>query len=244
MADQNVVVSGGSLAGQSLADFHGPVNAINPVGSWDLNGNLVSVYGASLSLVAGTSLWSPAAALGAEAFAFNAASRLSQARQAALALTGAITVSVMVNVQALHASRAVIMEFALAGETLASNTLWRIGLSAGNRLHWFHEYGNGSNAQYDSTIVLPVGRWVHVLCTRAANGTSIKFYIDGIERDSATLASAPAGGTSALLSIGGHQGDFEFLTGMVSTPTVYGFQLGASQIESIANIVVPPELRP
>lgn len=243
MADQNVVVSGEGFAGQALAAFHGPINAINPVAAWDLNGDTTAQYGTNMALAAGTALYSPAAVLGEEAFAFDGASRLSQAHIANLQLIGAVTLACLVNIQKIHTARGAFLEYSSPGETLATNTLWRMGATVGNRLQWFHEYGNGSNEIYDSNIVIPIGQWTHVACTRSASGRSVNFYINGILRDSHTFTNAPSGGTSAFASIGSHGGGFEEATAIISTPVVYNFQLGNAQVLELANTTLPPELR-
>lgn len=244
MADQNVVVSGGSLAGQSLAAFHGPISAINPVAAWDLDGDLVAQYGTNMTLAEGTALYSPAANLGKECFAFDGATRASQAHVANLALVGAVTLAALVNVQKIHTgARAAVLDYAGGGEAQNLNTLWRMGLGVGNRLQWFHEYGLGSNELYDSDIVIPIGQWTHILCTRSASGKSINFYVNGILRDSHTFVNAPDGGSLAFASIGAHSGATEFFTGIISTPVVYNFALGSTQALELAQTTLPPELR-
>lgn len=244
MADQNIVIAGGALKGQALAAFHGPISAINPLAAWDLDGDTNAQYGTNMALAEGTALYSPAANLGKECFAFNGLTRLSQAHVANLALVGAVSIACLVNPQKIHTgARAGIMDYAGGGEAQSLNTLWRMGLGVGNRLQWFHEYGAGANELYDSDIVVPIGQWTHILCTRAANGKSVNFYVNGILRDSNTFLNAPDGGSLAFASIGAHSGATEFFTGIVSTPVVYGFALGTAQALELAQTTLPPELR-
>lgn len=126
---------------------------------------------------------------------------------AALAVTGDITIQAIVELYASPASGSFVVSFTTSGETLATNTLYQFGWNGSGQLRWVQEFGvTGTDQEFLSTGAiedLPALRKIyHMAAVRAGN--VITFYLNGLPFGSSSAAlTAAAGGTSCVLNICG-----------------------------------------
>ncbi len=125
---------------------------------------------------------------------FNGALRLYAALDAALQLTGAVTLEAVI----MHVSGdyAISMAGGVVTESAAHNYLY----SLAGRYYTLQEYGSGVN-QIASWSPSNSGGLDYIALTRNTAGTSLNLYRDGRHISTETLI-APTGGTSAILRVG------------------------------------------
>ena len=128
----------------------------------------------------------------------------TRAHEAALAITGDVTVEMLVKPSGFHVgSDAYLMSFAGNGETEALNYLYSIIVGDGtNQLKSFHENSAGVNNAVDFDAYITPDEWSYIAYVRTVADKTLRIYINGVEVDSQTYANDPTGGTSAALWIG------------------------------------------
>lgn len=225
----------------SPAEFHG--TTLSPVGSWDLNGDLTAQAGNALSVAQGTARYGPGSVLGEQGLVFSG-TRLNQAHDANLAITGAVSFGCIISQDVREAGTRTIMAFGSSSGGEANNYLYRTRINAGNVLSYSHQNAGGVLNTFSTTVALPVGHYIHVMWTRAANGTDLKLYLNGVERASGSVTNAPTGGGSSRMGVGGDPtASGQNIQAQIITPVVYASELSASQVAQLANLTLPPELR-
>lgn len=169
---------------------------------WQFNGNLTATTGNNLTVSTGTARYGPAAVASDLALSSDGGLRLSQTRDANLAITGALTVQFLVRPHAVPTGYVVICAFTSTGAAQADNTLYQVRLAADNVLSYSHQHGTKVNDIWDTTgIIIPTGEWTHIALTRAANGLDLEFFVNGISRATTSLSNAPDGGTNSTIFV-------------------------------------------
>jgi hypothetical protein len=143
-----------------------------------------------------------------QTFALRAGEMVRSAFDAGLAVTGDITIEVIGRY--ISGGTAISpVQFSTAGETLATNTLYLLGLTSNRKLRWFSERGAGLDDELlSSGPSVPTNSIVKIDGTRGSN--IAKLYMNGkLQATSGTL-NTPTGGTSSFLRIIS-AGDFEVL---------------------------------
>ena len=198
----------------------------SPVALYQFEGDLTdsSGNGYDLTLESGSELYGSVAGL--PCFYFdNASSVFRTAYDAALAITGAITVEMIVSLT--PGTAGVLIDFSASGETEATNILYNLSVDTSNTLSTLWESGGGTNRQ-GSNVYVPSGVF-HLAWTRDSAGTLSKIYINGAKVLEETLAGAASGGTSAQLRIG-DSATGNPLGGYLASLKIVGSELSASEV--------------
>lgn len=238
----NARLSGESNPAQHTADA-------STVGLWQLNGSLAATVGSNLSVSTGNELYAPGPKTDGECFAGDDETRLAQAHVANLLILGALTIEVLVRVRARRDAGddyAEILTFAGPGETSVDNIAYSLRIEEPScRLVWLQEHTGGSDVLWRTRINLPVGVWTHIAATRASDGRTMLIYINGILRDSTTLANAPTGGGSSFLNVAGFPTvTDQFFCGDISSLKINNTVRSAADIRADARATLPFYLRP
>jgi len=211
----------------------------NPVGLWQLDGNLLDSSGNGLTLdsVSGSEQYGSAVSSKNSAAYFDGSTIISRSiHDSILALDEDVTLELLcfpVEFQS-GGSNPVVANFGAVGETAADNILYQIYFQAaapGNRLRGFWEAGAGGNVAVspDMPRILAPGRWHHIAFTRE-NGLG-KIYHNG-KKLKETAGTEPIGeGTNSVMTLGGSgetgYGNFK---GFLSSVKVIPFALNQEQI--------------
>lgn len=149
----------------------------------------------------------------------------------AAALTGAgWTIIASVRLRSSWAGLGTVLTYGASGETLATNVLAEMRINASRQLAAFWENGAGvDNTATLTTVTLPVERWLRLAVVRS--GTTVSFYVDGGLAGTASVASAPAGGTSARWQAGSWVAGGNYVSGDIESITVDSTALTAAEIE-------------
>ena len=96
-----------------------------------------------------------------------------------------------------------IISYSASGETLATNYLGRMMVSAAGNLNIFWEFPTSTNFTANSTGLVPKQQWVHVAITGLENGANrdVGFFIAGAASGTASGTKA-GGGTSSAWFVG------------------------------------------
>ncbi|HWH69881.1 MAG TPA: LamG-like jellyroll fold domain-containing protein, partial [Candidatus Sulfotelmatobacter sp.] len=85
-------------------------------------------------------------------------------------------------------------------------------------------------ADVDSSVgSFTMGQWYHIAVVR--NGTGVQFYIDGVLKNTGTLANIIA--SSAYLQLGGNPTGSEYFTGIMDEAAVFNRALSAAEIAAL-----------
>jgi hypothetical protein len=217
-------------------------NTYDPVALYLLNDNLSDSSASGfndLSLETGTEQYADVG-LGLRGFYFDGASKLVlDSVESSLQITGDITLECIINYP-FSASELHFMYCSASGETLETNGLYQLSITANTRyLSYFAEYGSGVNISYSGSpkVVVAVSEPVLVGMVRSSN--VITFYVNGKPiGDSSSTLTAPAGGTSTKLNIGTALID----GGVISSVKVIDSALTADQMKAEFNLSLGPVL--
>jgi len=159
-------------------------------------------------------------------FYFSGVEYLTKASEDSFINFGAITIEAIIilpgTTGATLPTGNTIIIFGGNTELSSGNQAWGLisanptGTNSGNRLHYFVEYGNGTNITYTSAANLPVGQICHAALTRDSTGTVIKLYVNGKLFDTSGTLTAPNNTTSGILTVGADvTGNTELLNGTI-----------------------------
>ena len=170
-------------------------------GFWQFDGDLTDDSGNGLTLTANAGTVRFATIDGLQTF-FPADGQFLQrvVHDADLTLLGVVTINLLAYLVGQSAGSRKYVDFAGPGETEADNTLymWR-DLSPSHRMQATWEFGGGANVIVELETPPAVGAFhLHTL-TRAANGTDLTLYIDGVAVGTFSGSDAPTGGSTATL---------------------------------------------
>lgn len=230
----------GDTGDQGVQGVQGPAGSLatigrldtthSPLGLWHFNGDLADSSGNSRTLTVDTGaavyaeLWP-----GFKGIDLNGTCRLTNSH-ASFQLTGNCTIEMVCVLNGTPNSIAFVAQN-VAGETSATNTLFRLGVTTAARLlQWLTEHGAGVDDAYTlSTAALPpLGVPFHLAVTRTSN--VVQFYVNGVAHGPASSAlTAPDGGGSTVLNVGG---DASNLCGpmMLAELKIIGSALSAPQV--------------
>jgi hypothetical protein len=170
-------------------------------GLWQFDGGLTAVVGNALTVDTGTARYTPAAVPDSQALASDGGLYLDQAHDSNLAITGALTIQVLVRPHAIEATFGVIVGFMSSAAGTANNDLYQLRFGADNTLSYTHQDSGEVYRDWDTDIVVPTGEWSHITLTRAANGVDLELFVNEVSRGTTTLAAAPSGGGSSVLGV-------------------------------------------
>lgn len=215
-----------------------------PVGLWQLNGNLLdsSGNGLTLSVSTGTARYSQFLP-GIVGLAFDGATELNRASSdASLQITGDLTVELLAFLSfPTGTSLGSLLAFDGNAGTEVANTLYGLRLADSTTymgVRSAHENGVATPVTYDLADSFPYRSPCHIAQVRRNNQYSVFFNGRQIGATSGTL-SAPTGGTTSTLRIGGLFGG-NFMTGILASVAVYNKALTSSEIMSDYNLTLGP----
>lgn len=123
------------------------------------------------------------------------------------------------------------------------NNGYRFRLNATNQLNLIIGITGSTNVlQCSSNAVVPAGEWHHVAVTASFSGNvcTVRFYIDGVLKDTLTMAASEIEPGSGPLVIGANGLDGgQPLLGYLDDVRIYNYALSNSEIMSIASTTVP-----
>ncbi|MCK6211008.1 hypothetical protein KZX45_10675 [Georgenia sp. EYE_87] len=200
------------VRGQWLMD-EGSGTAVGDSSGWGNHGT-----------VQGTVGWGPGRA--GSALVLDGSSGYAQVPDnASLDLSGAMTVAAWVRPQVLATQYVV-------KKATGSRNGFELSLSSSGRGFFrANEVSSGNLYRVDATSVHPLGTWVHLAGTY--DGTTMRFYVDGVLQDSTAGPSAVA--TNGLaLGIGAEPGGYRKLRGGLDEVRLYDRALSAQEIAGLA----------
>lgn len=121
-----------------------------------------------------------------------------------LAITGALTIHLLVVPASIHVAwgNDNFYMFAASGETEADNYLYDLELSTNDKFVYFCESGAGANITHQFDVGFPGQVPQLVTLTRDAAQGDVTLYINGKEAGTAsTLLGSPSGGSAAKLAL-------------------------------------------
>jgi len=210
-----------------------------PVALWQLDGNMVdSIGGLNLSVSTGTEKYSQTVP-GMAGFSFNGSTELARPGfDASLALAGDVTVECVARV---GASSNILWSFGGNGSTEALNILYSLRVADSVNylgMECLHEQGAGNSVVYDRNDCFPIYVPFHVAQVRSGNQYTL--YLNGRQIGPASsVLTAPTGGTSSSMRVGGFFGS-NFFNGVISSLIVYGRALSSKEVASDYNLTLGP----
>jgi len=103
-------------------------------------------------------------------------------------------------------------------------------LYAGSNNIWQFWINNGTGMLAISGGPITLNAWTHLVGT--FDGTTVRFYVNGVQASSAAVASYHPQTTKALAIGQGEPGNGFFFPGVIDEPAVYGSILSASQVQT------------
>lgn len=175
-----------------------------------------------LTVAAGQEEYSAGAA-GLVGFVQSGNDALRAPVDAGLQIVGALTVEFLIEMHTLNAGNGhIFFCSATTGESLATNGLYQLAASnGGNFFQWFQEYASGSNVVHLSTAKIPFGGVALLTVTRASDGVTLKYYLNGLEVDATTLSNAAQKDASGNLQ----QLEFGLVAGVGYSARYYGCRI-------------------
>ncbi len=111
----------------------------------------------------------------------------------------------------------------------AGNALWYFSLDNDRTLVYAHQHGNQIYDMVTSEYIVNPFEWCHVGFTRAADGLTIKIFVNGRKIKGDVLGNVPFDGANSNLYIHGHISSYYFRGGMQSA-TVIDSELSEAQM--------------
>jgi hypothetical protein len=231
---------GGTASGGSSISLHDTTH--DPLGLWQLNGDLTdsSGNGYTLTVGSGTEQYAPLSDTLSGAHLDGSTYLIHDVAVSALRLTGDMTIECLVKwlvdppgygVNNDTTSSALVAH-GVGGETEATNTLYCFGArSSGGGFTWVSESGGGTNAAYNLDVEVPTSVWHHMAAVRDSNVVSI--YLDGALLGSSSSLTTPTGGSSGRFVIGAlASGSSENPTCVIASVKLIGSALTAAQVKA------------
>lgn len=172
-----------------------PTGAAAPEAVW--RGDSLSdqtANGHDLTVTGGTALYT--AAEGLTGWWSQNSFRLTADNPSGLVATGAFTAVFIASLDR-NANSSAFLQVGANSEAEADNSTVYFYMSS-HSLNAFWEYGAGANDSVTSVAYPPAGPLVHIAFTRASDGITHKFYVDGVLLDTQVGSNAPTGGTSGV----------------------------------------------
>lgn len=223
----------GSVEDLTLSSAKHSNNDLGPVARYELNNSLVDGSGNSndLTVSTGTEQYSGDSHVAGDA-AFGAVGTefLTAGAVAAAQLTGAV--SAMSWVKIGSASTNYIVGVNGPGETSAENTLWSLYVTNTGQIQVFHEHGSGTDVLLTTHAYLVVpGQVANIAFTRSADGLTYKIFVNGALVDTLVAGTAPDGGGSSTLNVGGFSTSVERAFASIWDVVVFDKQLTDQEVK-------------
>lgn len=119
----------------------------------------------------------------------------------ALAVTGDLTIELLLNPDTFDGIRAYLATCAASGESEAANVTYLLQITPGGNLSFFHESGAGVDHNHSSTIPLPIGVVSHVVLERDDVNKLLKFYVNSILEETVAFTTSSSGGEDGVVSL-------------------------------------------
>ena len=229
---------GGSVVGnavEAIAPSHSN-NDLSPLASYSLDNSILDESGNSydLSLATGTSQFRGTTHVpGASSAYFDAASRLTGGSVPALNLQNDVTIFAWVSIfNFATTTQHPIVNYSGVDSAEANNAAWALYITNTAKIGYYHENGAGVGNLHESPANMIDNNPQFVAITRAADGVSVKIYVNGVFVDSYTAPSAPTGGTTSTLNIGGWANDANNAHGSIWDVQVFAAEFTAEQIRN------------
>jgi len=219
-------------------------NKYSPVALYNFNNTLNDSSGNGYNLtVSGTEMYAKINNLAG--FYFDGATYLTKTHEDALCSLGEITVETLINFTTTTTASQYICDNGNNDELETGNVAFSFFISSGVGISYFAEHITGVNITYSSSARPPKSSLCYIAITRNIAGTVLKFYINGILKNTSTTLTAPTGGTTGPFIIGARENAATPLT--IGT-TMLSFKLINSQLtddqimeeymRSIGNIII------
>jgi hypothetical protein len=185
-----------------------------PVALWNFDQSLVdsSGNGLDLSVINGQESYSNVN--GVQGFKFTGDDTLGHAANAALEITGDVTIEILFSSDDLTSERELISYADQTLDTEVTNFLYGVRVRAGGGLRYDAEFGAGSNVTYTIEDGPSLGNLNHITLVRES--ADVTFYLNGYKIGASSSGlTAPTGGTSAKLNIGLQDGFGDELEGVI-----------------------------
>lgn len=189
--------SGGGDVQQVKRHMSTGVVANTVVAFWDMSGDLTDDGPNSLDLSVTAGTLAEATIAGVRGIMIPGGHAGRASNDAALTITGAITVHVLVYGTATPSTTARIMSFVVGGETEATNGIWDLSVDGTPKTYQSNtESGSGADNFENFNVHYLLGSWNLLTYTRSSGGTR-KLYIDGVLAATGSNTTLPTGGTSS-----------------------------------------------
>lgn len=220
-----------------VADWYAPdpnfEARFSPLGCWLSSGadaNLTDISGNGKTLTkAVTIIPAPGYGLGRRASGFTARYSISDA---SFRLTAAMSLEMLVCPVRAGVTNGYLLQCGTGAGGATNNLLWSLrdqnDGSGVPRLQF--RVQNGVNVNQDVNGPQAVSGWMHVAVTRASNGTSLTFYVNGAA--TSATAVAPASGATSDLFWGGTSGASASYAQQFGS--VWGSELTTAQVSYLA----------
>jgi hypothetical protein len=180
----------------------------NPVGLWQLDGNILDTSGNAnnLSVSTGTEQYIDVAP-GLLGFNFNNSTILTDGTPGSeLQITGDLTIECLIQIESIPSTGDSIVGLGGSTDAEADNFLYLFRFPSANQSPGlFSESGAGVNDEEEATTLrLLLGHTYHLAMTRISDVP--RFYINGELIHTSAAMTTPTGGTSSPFWIGGHNG--------------------------------------
>ena len=178
---------------------------VDTVALWQLDGDLLDESANSFDLSETGTVAYDARSCGSvtESLRGDATNYATHPYDAALAITGELTIMAFVKINVSAAGNNTIVTFMGPDpdSNSANNILYRLVINA-DKLNYLAEYGAGLNTSATpSTSSITRNQYEHVAMTRSASG-DINFYINGVDAGGGGATTTPTGGSNAYLLVG------------------------------------------
>jgi YVTN family beta-propeller protein len=196
------------------------------VSHWTAEGNANDVVGGNNGILQGGASFSQGFA--GQAFSLNGIGYIDVPDSPSLSITGPLTLTAWINVNANDFQQAIIEKYDVPG--LRGYLLRIVGGKLQGAICDASLYGAQHPASGATTIT--TGVWHHVAAVY--DGATIKVYLDGILDGSAPTITAPVDG-SASLKIGARGDDADTrLNGLIDEVRIYDQALSSTEIQALA----------
>ena len=181
-------------------------------------------------------------------FYFDGATVLGLAdRHEALEITGELTVELIAAFERVGTASWNVLFYSASGETEATNVLYGFSVTRTEPSaphtqipHWLQEHGAGTNSESDFGNNFPFGPVTHLAFSRSAEQL-VTLYVNGRVWGTPVTLTAPTGGSSSRLCIGGSAyGTASGMVGVLASVHVQNTCLTANQVKADYNHTLGP----
>jgi len=207
-----------------------------PVGLWLFDGDLTDDSGNGFDLTGAPLAYTDEATEWQRGAVTTGAASWTRVHEAALTITGAVTVEVVGSFQSV-ATGNVVATYIAGGELESANCLYQVSFDSTGAMAMYWESGAGVDRVVVSPAgVIPRGLPVHLAWTRSADAAAdVNFYVNGVNVGSGSALAATGGSLSTLYVGGASGGNYLPRLCVLSSLKIIAAELSAAQIEAEFN---------